>query len=492
MSILLLRRLAEHAETHGDAVAIVESDERGGGARSVRFAELASAVEAFGCRLASRFEGGDVLMVCLPNCAECTVAMLGALRAGMTALLVSPDLSAAELLGIEALVQPVAFVGNPSCSPGLAQVRAPSATADLEEAAATQGMALCAVPRGVERAGLMLVSSGTTGEPKVAYRTPASIDAVARNVATALALTQSDCVLAMIPLVHSYGVEHGIFAPTYAGARVHLCRGIRAPQMCGALDLGGVSVLPGVPAVFDMLSGFGNGEERFPQLRLALSAGSPLPMPVFEACLRRLRLRVGQLYGSSEVGSITFNDPHRVGHDPLSSGFAMEGVDLRILDPAGPDLRSPLPVGTEGELWVRSPSMLETYVGASSPLVEGFFATGDLARVSATGELSITGRLKLLIDVGARKVNPLEIERVLGRQPGVRECVVLPVRVTETISRLRALVVPEHPHAPPPIEQLRDSLRAELSAHKIPRLIEMVEKLPRSPTGKLTRRQLAS
>lgn len=492
MSILLLRRLAEHAEARGDAVAIVESDERGEAARSMCFAELASAVEAFGRRLESRFERGDVLLVCQPNRAECTVAMLGALRAGMTALLVSRELSAAELRGIEAQAQPVAFVGDPACSPGLTQLRAASATADLDGAAATHGLALRAEPRGVERAGLMLVSSGTTGDPKIAYRTPASIDAVARNVATALALTQDDCVLAMIPLVHSYGVEHGIFAPTYAGARVHLCRGILAPQMCGALDLGGVTVLPGVPAVFDMLSGFGKGEERFPELRLALSAGSPLPMPVFDACLRRLRLRVGQLYGSSEVGSITFNDPHRTGHDPVSSGFAMEGVELRVLDPADPDLRSPLPAGTEGELWVRSPSMLETYVGAASPLVDGFFGTGDLAQVSAAGELSITGRLKLLIDVGARKVNPLEVERVLGRQPGVRECVVLPVRVTETVSRLRALVVPEHRHVPPPTEQLREALRAELSAYKVPRMIEIVEELPRSPTGKLARRQLAS
>lgn len=492
MSILLLRRLAEYADSRGGAVAIVESDERGGAARGMRFAELASAVEAFARRLEARFGCGEVLLVCLPNRAECTIAMLGALRAGMTALLVSPDLSGAELRAIERLVKPVAVVGDPACSPGLGQMSAASATAELDTAAATRGLALRTEPRGVKRAGLMLISSGTTGEPKIVYRTPASIDAVAHDVAAALALTPDDCVLAMIPLVHSYGVEHGIFAPTYAGARVHLCRGVRAAQMCGALDHGGVTVLPGVPAVFDMLSGFGSGEERFPRLRLALSAGAPLPMSVFDACLRRLRLRVGQLYGSSEVGSITWNDPLRAGHDPLSSGFGMSGVELRILDASAPELHSPLPAGAEGELWVRSPSMLEHYVGAPSPLVDGFFATGDLARLSAAGELTITGRLKLLIDIGARKVNPLEIERVLGRQQGVRECVVLPVRVSETVARLRALVVPERPDAPPPAERLRESLRTELSAYKVPRMIEIVDELPKSPTGKLVRRQRAS
>src|SRR5205085_7314228 len=135
-------------------------------------------------------------------------------------------------------------------------------------------------------------------------------------------------------------------------------------------------------------------------------AGGPLPGAVHEAFGRRFRVRLSQLYGATEIGSVTYADPTREGFDPSSVGRPMRGVSVRILDAAEPRVDRPLPAGAEGHVAVRAASMLSAYVGDdASPTADGYFLTGDLGRLDAHGNLTVTGRTKLLIDVGGRKVN---------------------------------------------------------------------------------------
>jgi acyl-CoA synthetase (AMP-forming)/AMP-acid ligase II len=95
--------------------------------------------------------------------------------------------------------------------------------------------------------------------------------------------------------------------------------------------------------------------------------------------------------------------------------------------------------------------------------------------------------LKLVIDVGGLKVNLLEVEAILRDHPDVQDCVVVPIPVSETVSRLKALVVPAAPQSPPSFDALRRHLRSKLSPHKVPRLFELRTSLPRSPAGKILR-----
>jgi acyl-CoA synthetase (AMP-forming)/AMP-acid ligase II len=130
---------------------------------------------------------------------------------------------------------------------------------------------------------------------------------------------------------------------------------------------------------------------------------------------------------------------------------------------------------------------------SESHLCDGFFLTGDLGRVDGHNRLTITGRLKLLIDVGGLKVNPLEVEEVLSQHPDVAACVVLPVRVSDTVSRLKAIIQPRHPDGPGPSpEALRRFARGRLTLYKVPRLFEVRKSLPRSPTGKILRNMVAA
>jgi acyl-CoA synthetase (AMP-forming)/AMP-acid ligase II len=168
----------------------------------------------------------------------------------------------------------------------------------------------------------------------------------------------------------------------------------------------------------------------------------------------------------------------------------MKSVSIRILTPDTRDVSQLLPTGEQGHVAVSAASMLRGYLGdeQSPATIDGYFPTGDLGRLDQHGNLTITGRIKLLIDVGGLKVNPLEVEQVLAEHPGVATCVVVPVRVSETVSRLKAIVT-SRPGAPEPLEPatLRAFARSRLAGYKVPRVFEVRDRLPTSATGKILR-----
>jgi acyl-CoA synthetase (AMP-forming)/AMP-acid ligase II len=333
---------------------------------------------------------------------------------------------------------------------------------------------------------LLLQSSGTTGLPKIVRRSGDSLDAVARGSAESVGFRPDDRVLMTVPLTHSYGLEHGVLAPIWAGSCVHLCRGLNLPVIVPELIAGGITLFPGVPSTFEMLAGVAEAGLTMPSLRTAYAAGAPLPRPVFDAFAERFGIRVAQLYGASEIGSVTFNPPGD-DFDPASAGLPFNGVSIRILHP---DTNAALPTGAEGQVAVRAASMFSGYLNAPADLIDGYFATGDLGRLDAAGRLFITGRIKLLIDVGGLKVNPLEVEAVLAEHPAVAACVVVPVQQSQTVFRLKAIIAPRHPAAPPAASDLRRFAQSRLAAYKVPRLFEVRDSLPRSATGKILRHLL--
>src|SRR5207248_9893851 len=173
-------------------------------------------------------------------------------------------------------------------------------------------------------------------------------------------------------------------------------------------------------------------------------------------------VRIGQLYGATEIGSVTFSDPACEHFNPAGVGRPFDGVDIKIV---------------EGEVLVRAPSMFQGYLNEPA---SGYFHTGDLGHLEEQGNLTITGRLKLLIEVGGLKVNVLEVEDLLAQHPAVAEAAVVAVRVSDTVSRLKAVVTPKSIDNPPVPEEIRRFLRERLTAYKVPRLVEVRDSLPRS------------
>ena len=448
----LLDQLHRHTIDAPDRTAVREiaSDRR------LTYAQLQDAVTRFAGTLRQRLPAGSTVMLRCPNCCDYHVAFFAALHAGIVIFPVPPDINRREFATLAAKSE-AAGVIDETLGLRLLDADAPIVTHD--------------------RDGLLLQSSGTTGLPKIVHRSAASLDAVAAQMAAACDMNVGDRVLSCVPLCHSYGLEHGLLAPIFAGATVNLADGFDLATVRSALAHEQITHFPAVPSVYEMLANIADDGARFPSLRIAYSAGGPLPITLYEKLAQQRGLRVGQLYGATEIGSVTFTRADDAHFAPAAVGRAMNGVELRI--------------NRDGQLLVRAKSMMSGYVGDASPLTDdNFFPTGDLARIDDHGNLFITGRLKLLIDVGGLKVNPLEVEQTIEAHPAVSACVVVPMRLSETVFRLKAVVTPRDPAQPPSSDELRRFTRDRLTIHKVPRVFELRETLPRSDTGKILRHLL--
>ena len=470
----LLRQIEAHAGAAPDATAacrIENPDDR------LSRRQLVELIHRIANVLRDSTPTDSTVMLCQPNQPRYIAAFLGTLAADRTLFPMAYDaappeyLAAAKRASISAVITDAKTAGTFH----------PVFTASIALPELSPDSVLLMLPEWQPAASgspaLLLQSSGTTAEPKIARRDAASLDAVTFNMIEACRFGPTDHVLAAVPLCHSYGLEHGILAPVTAGNCVHVCEKFDLPAVLKTLRAGQITTLPGVPFMFDML---GQAEGiSFPNLRRAYSAGGPLPRETFERFFARFGVRIGQLYGATEIGSVSYNDPDHDGFDPASVGRPMRGVSIRILEEdAG-----------EGLVAVKAPSMFSGYIDSSEePLVDDHWLTGDIGHLDARGALTITGRQKLLIDIGGRKVNPLEVEAVIARHPSVGACVVIPMQLSPTVQRLRAILVPARPDVEISIGDIRQFTQQHLSRYKVPRVFEVRQSLPTSPAGKVLRR----
>jgi len=453
---------------------------------ATNYRQLDDQVGRIAAAIRARVPGGVVLL-CYPNRPQFVSAFLGILAAERMLFPLAADLAAPELAAAARRSSAAAAIVAGDFAAAFngvfkSAVPFPEAADDVLLLTEPDWRALPATAPA-----LLLHSSGTTAQPKVVMRDGPALDAVSKNMVRACGFRHEDHILAAVPLCHSYGLEHGILAPISAGCCVHVCRKFDLAAVLAELRESGITVFPGVPFMFEMLGQSGGGE--FPSFRLAYSAGGPLPRATFDRFHRNFGLKLGQVYGATEVGSVTFNDPSSARFDPSSVGLPMDGVSIRLLDPDSPRICKGISAPSEGEIAVAAPSMFSSYLGdENSGLVDGHFRTGDLGTLDTLGNLTITGRLKLLIDIGGRKVNPAEVESVLREHPRVGQCVVVPIRLSETVQRLKAVVTPGRPDLELSPQDLRRFVRQRLSAYKVPRIFEIRDALPTSSAGKVLRR----
>jgi acyl-CoA synthetase (AMP-forming)/AMP-acid ligase II len=481
MTSAVLRALVQHARLRPEAAALLAVDARGD-AHELSWRALLDATRAL-ARDLQRCEG-KVLLVALPNGPEFVVAVLAGLWAGAWVLPAPPDLPPAAL---DELARGVG--ARIAIAPGPLLARLPG----LEQRVPSEP--LCRLPAGAaarpapsSTGALLLRTSATTGASKIARRAVSALEAVGEGCRQRIGICADDRMLMAVPIFHSYGIEQGLFTAILAGCRVELHASFDASRVREALLQGRVTILPGVPVIVDALARL--GPARAPALRRVYSAGSPLPRRVADAFEQSYGVRVGQIYGATEFGAVTFNDPDQADFDPESAGRPLDGAELRIAATPHGEGHPAGRTGGEGEVTVGGPSVLIEYLGDPEPVApEGLVRSGDLGRIDARGRVFITGRLKLLIDVGGFKVNPAEVQAVLMRHPQVREAIVLPLAYTDTASRLRAVVIPE-PGCTPSKDELRAFARNHLMPYQIPRSIEFRTDVPRSPTGKILRSAL--
>lgn len=482
-----------HAAERPHDVAMMDITSSGASERGVTWREMVQEIETRALVVRSSVAPGGTIVAAIASGLDLAAWIGGGVHAGARVVLMHPRSGPAEVASVVRKTGASALLAEDALASGvdalvtrLRQSHGPQGAGLYLDASLECGRLNVPHPARqnadtVRACGsVVLSSSGTTGLPKLVIRDEKTLDADAGQVTEGLGLDAGDRVLCVPPLCHSYGVDL-LFGSWLSGACLCVMREYDGAGAAVQL-MGGVTVLPGVPFVFESLA---RSPARAPRLRIAVSAGSMLSARVRDEFMHAWGVGVGQLYGASELGTVAV---HASREEPFSIGRGLTGVSLRVVDRDDPSRE--VSAGVEGELVVSAPSALCACVEGDVERFQGHVRMGDLARKDASGLVTITGRLKLLIDSGGFKVNPLEVEAALLEHPGVADCAVSAMDLSDTIQRVCAFVVARDSAHPPSERALRTFLLERLAPAKVPRRMAFVESLPRSPLGKLLRNEL--
>ncbi|HCN0017497.1 TPA: medium-chain fatty-acid--CoA ligase [Escherichia coli] len=459
--------------------------------------------------LAKGIESGDRIAFQLPGWCEFTVIYLACLKIGAVSVPLLPSWREAELVWVlnkcqakmffaptlfkqtrpvdlilplqNQLPQLQQIVGVDKLAPATSSLSLSQIIADntpLTTAITTHGDELAAV----------LFTSGTEGLPKGVMLTHNNILASERAYCARLNLTWQDVFMMPAPLGHATGFLHGVTAPFLIGARSVLLD-IFTPDACLALleQQRCTCMLGATPFVYDLLNVLEKQPADLSALRFFLCSGTTIPKKVAREC-QQLGIKLLSVYGSTE------SSPHAVVSldDPLSrfmhtDGYAAAGVEIKVVD----DARKTLPPGCEGEEASRGPNVFMGYfdepeLTARALDEEGWYYSGDLCRMDEAGYIKITGRKKDIIVRGGENISSREVEDILLQHPKIHDACVVAMPDERLGERSCAYVVLKAPHHSLSLEEVVAFFsRKRVAKYKYPEHIVVIEKLPRTASGKI-------
>jgi acyl-CoA synthetase (AMP-forming)/AMP-acid ligase II len=485
------------AEVQGDRPALV--DAVSGETISYRtLTELVSRVA--GGLAASGLRRGDVVAMYAPNSILFPVACLAAMRAGATVTLANPlykpdelaaqlrDCGAAHVVTVGALVPNALAAGAREVFlldrlDGYRSIRdldgdPPDPTSDPTVDWETE-------------LALLAYSSGTTGVPKGVMLSHANITANILQMAHAMRVEPATRVLAVLPMFHAYGFTAMLCLSLYAGATIVVLPRFDLAQFLGAISTHRITRVLVAPPIAVALARHPLVDEYdLSSLEQILSSAAPLDPETAAAVQRRIGVPVVQAFGLTEASPSVFVPPAGELPPPGSVGKPLPGTEIRLVSPE--DGRD----ATSGELYVRGPQVMRGYLGRPAETAEmidadGWLHTGDIARVDDDGWFYITGRVKELIKYKGYQVAPAELEGVLRGHPAVADAVVVGAPDGDGNEIPLAFVVTA-PGATPDPDEIMSYVAERVAPYKKVRQVEFISEIPRSPAGKVLRRQLPS
>jgi long-chain acyl-CoA synthetase len=441
-------------------------------------------------------EAGQVIGLLLESGPELVIAVLGAFKAGVVPNVVN------ALLGPEEVRTVIADSGAVLLITDAEREVALRAVADRLGVRRTLlvGPAFDTVLRDVSKTlatldlppatvACLLYTSGTTGRPKGVMLTHLNITDNATQFAR-VHFGPDDCLLVAAPLFHCWGLINGVLGAFAAGATAIVVRRFKAEPVLDLMEALRPTQFLGVPAMVNHLTLSPTRAGRdLSSLRVVHSAAAPMLAELIAALRDDWQIGYAESYGLTEVSPV-ITTTTAADMRPGSCGRAMGDTELKVVDAEG----KTLPVGEVGELWARGTAVSAGYFNRPDATAEvfvagGWFRTGDIVRMNAEGYVYLVDRAKDMINVGGEKVYPRDVEEVLFRHPAVADAVVVgaPDPVLGEVPRA---VVALKPGRDATAEELITFLRHSLSTFKLPREVEFVEAVPRSPSGKALRQLL--
>jgi len=332
---------------------------------------------------------------------------------------------------------------------------------------------------------LYLSTSGSTGVPRLVPRTHRNLEAVARNVACALGAGPGCRFLGAVPFFHANGFHNCMLMPLISGATLVLMKQFSATACAELVHRERVDVLIGSPFLFSTLVDSGAEPGLLSTLRFCFSAGARMSAAVQGSWRDRFGVRVRQWYGMSETGTISIYlaDEEQPSGTGTFIGTPIPGIEVRSLPSGGRDIGP----GVAGELAVRSETVMPGYVDEPELnqhiLQGGFFRTGDLGYLDASGNLYLTGRMHRVVNLAGVKVDPVEVEQAVEALSAVSACLVDAVPNGRLGEVMRARIVVREGQQITRHDVI-EQCRLRLAEYKLPRIVEFVESLHTTITGK--------
>jgi len=513
---LITNYLDSTVATRPGKTAIVDHRQESGRKTTLTYAELDDKVTRIALGLASAgVQAGDVVSFQLPNWWEFAALHFACVRIGAIINPLMPIFRQRELtfmLGLaesKVLVVPHAFRGFDY--PAMVDEVAPNlpalehvfvvgsgdgrdftALTDRARDGGPDAKALIAARRpSANDVTQIMYTSGTTGEPKGVMHTANTLFANILPFAERLGLGADDVMFCPSPVAHQLGYLYGVLMPVILGAKVVL-QDVWDPAVAAQLieEEGGSFAMGATPFLADLADFPGLGAHDLGSLRMFVSAGAPIPRPLVERASERLQARIISAWGMTENGAVTNTRPD----DPEekvfgTDGLALPGMAVRTVDADG----RPVPAGKEGRLQSRGASNFVGYLKRPelfSTDEEGWFDTGDLARMDEDGYIRISGRSKDVIIRGGENVPVVEVEGLLYKHPAVLAVAIVAMPDVRLGERACAFVQ-LRPDASLTLEELTAFLAEQKMARQYhPERLEIVDELPRTPSGKIQKFKL--
>ena len=494
------------------------------GDRRLTYAELDTAATALAARLqAGGVERGDRVAILLPNGIEAATAIYGTLRAGAAFVPLNPTIKADKLAYVLRDCEAVAVITDDQLTPLAEQARseAPSvrhvmsagpalvagAGRDLslpghETLAAGKDRAPRAsavasasgLPISVDLAAIVY-TSGSTGRPKGVTLTHANMTFAAGSIVEYLGMNAQDRVLCVIPLSFDYGL-YQLLMSVQVGATLVIEKGFAFPgRVLELLEREHITGLPGVPTIFQVLSAaLGETAPDLPELRFITNTAAALAPATIEALRAAFPgARLFSMYGLTECKRVSYLPPEQLDARPESVGIPIPGTEVWIEDDAG----ARLPPGEVGELIVRGAHVMQGYWNDPEATVQRLrpgrwpwereLKTGDMFRTDDDGFLHFVGRRDDILKSRGEKVAPKEVENVLYALRGVSEAAVIGVPDPILGQAIKAVIVLT-PEARLTEQDVIRHCARHLEDFMVPKLVEFRDDLPKTESGKISRR----
>ncbi|WBX86716.1 class I adenylate-forming enzyme family protein [Achromobacter mucicolens] len=455
---------------------------------TVTYADLRRRVgQAAGGLRAAGVAPGDYVGVAMERSLAQVLAILGVMAAGACPCPLEPRLSVEETARRVAAVGLTWMLADDDNAATARGCGLPAARVLDAAKIAQGGQDWSGADVAPEAPGLLLFTSGSTGNPKGVLLSHRGIVNNARGVLAHTGLTPGDRLLHVMPLHHTNALNNQIFTPLLAGASVALAGRFRAQDMPGLLAAFRPTIITGVPTMYARMLELTFDPDSLAGLRFARCGSAPIT----EALHRRIEAFLGcplvVSYGLSEATcTSTMNPPaaRRVG----SVGTVLEGQDVSLRLPDG----SLAPAGAEGEICIAGDSLMLGYLGVDSADAGAprLLRTGDLGRFDAQGYLMITGRIKDVIIRGGENISPALIEGVVTGMPGVAACCVVGAP-DDDLGETPVIFVQGNGDAAPDAAAVQAEVLARLGRIYVPRDVIWVDRLPENAVGKVDRKALA-